>query len=173
MYNVNCIGLFLSHANYVFKICVCGLLKHSQRFPRAKNRSFGWKKSPVRQREHGDGMMMLVMVLVKSVNYRRSGNWEIEIRRSIYKQTKNPWGLFTKPNLKQKGKDLETLCEGMIRNMLCFKTAKRTVKTNQNFIDGQCVRNTVLYWQSLMEIRRSYHESLIWDNTVMKDYIMW
>ena len=105
----------------MFKICFCGLLKHSQRFPRAKNRSFGWEKSSVRQREHGDGMMMLVMVLVKSVNYRRSGNWETEMRRSIYKQTKNPGGLFTKPNLKQKGKDLETLCEGVIRNMLCLR----------------------------------------------------
>lgn len=42
--------------------------------------------------------------------------------------------------MKEKGKDLEFLCGGMIRNLICLKP-QRSVKTNQDIIDGQCIRN--------------------------------
>lgn len=42
--------------------------------------------------------------------------------------------------MKEKGKDLEFLCGGMIRNLICLKS-QRSVKTNQDIIDGQCIRN--------------------------------
>ena len=40
---------------------------------------------------------------------------------------------ITKSYAKQKGKDLETLCRGMIRHVM--------VKTNQDIISEQCIRN--------------------------------
>ena len=63
--------------------------------------------------EHGGGMMKLMIVLVRSRNYYgRSGYREIQVRKSILKQNKKLGGLFTKPHIKQIGKDLEKLCGG-------------------------------------------------------------
>ena len=53
--------------------------------------------------------MILGKMLVRSVNYKRRGNREIQVRGSIYKKIKRLGGLFTKPNVKQKGKDLGVL----------------------------------------------------------------
>ena len=48
--------------------------------------------------------------LLKNVNYGKRGNREIQIRSSIYKTKIRVGRFFTRPNIKQKGKDLETLC---------------------------------------------------------------
>ena len=53
---------------------------------------------------------MLVIVLVGSLNSGRSENREAQIKRSIQTQRKKLRGLFNRQNVKQKGKDLETLC---------------------------------------------------------------
>lgn len=60
--------------------------------------------------KHVDGAMMLVIVLVGSLNPGRSENREAQIKRSIQTQRKKLRGLFSRQNVKQKGKDLETLC---------------------------------------------------------------
>ena len=68
-------------------------------------------KGPARQKSGGE-MMMLVILLRTSINYRRSRNRETLVMRSVCKQSK-------KLRVKQKGKKLETLCGGMIRNVIC------------------------------------------------------
>lgn len=60
--------------------------------------------------KHVDGAMMLVIVLVGSLNSGRSENREAQIKRSIQTQRKKLRGLFNRQNVKQKGKDSETLC---------------------------------------------------------------
>ena len=58
-------------------------------------------------KKRGGVMMMLVIVLVRSRNYGRSGNRKTQVKRSIWTQRKKQ-GMFTRPHVKQKGKDLET-----------------------------------------------------------------
>ena len=65
--------------------------------------------------------MMLVIVLVRSKNYERSGNRETQVSRSIQIQRKKLGGMFNRPNVKQRGKGLEALCDGMIRNVMCLE----------------------------------------------------
>ena len=66
---------------------------------------------------------------------------------------------------KQKGKDLEALCSGMIRNAVCFKTAKRMVKTNQDIISHHCIRNyddvLPVDDEEKKRVWKNYHEKLL------------
>ena len=62
------------------------------------------------------GMMMLVIVLGRSGNYRRSGNKKTHKRRSISKQRKKLGEIFTWSNIQQKREDLKILCGKVIRN---------------------------------------------------------
>ena len=48
--------------------------------------------------------------LLKNANYGKSASREIQIRSSIQKRKRRLGRWFTGPNVKQKGKDLETLC---------------------------------------------------------------
>ena len=41
------------------------------------------QKAQLDIKKHGSGMMMLVIVLVRSGNHEMSGNMEIQVRRSI------------------------------------------------------------------------------------------
>ena len=50
---------------------------------------------------------------------------EKQVRRSILKQRKKVQGLLSKPNLRQKGEDLEMLCRGTIKNMMCLRLKRR------------------------------------------------
>ena len=73
-------------------------------------------------KKYRDGIMMLVIVIVRRrTNYGRSENRKNQVRRIIQKQRKKLGGLFTRPNVTQKGKDLETLCSEIIRNEMCLK----------------------------------------------------
>ena len=70
-------------------------------------------------KKHGCGMM-LVIVLVRSKNYGRSGNSEIQEMRSIWKQRAKLRRLFTRKNLKGKGKLFRgTLYRRMIKTVTC------------------------------------------------------
>ena len=71
--------------------------------------SFGCIKDPLGIEKRSGGMMMLSTVLVRSGRYGRS---------ETKKTRKRLRGLFIRLNLKQKGKNWETLCERMIRNLL-------------------------------------------------------
>ena len=69
----------------------------------------------------GGGIMMLAIMLVGSRNYGRSVHRKTQVRRSILKQRKRIGKLFTQPNVRQKGKDLETTCRRIIRNLMCLR----------------------------------------------------
>ena len=64
---------------------------------------------------------MLAIMLVGSRNYGRSVHRKTQVRRSILRQRKRIGKLFTQPNVRQKGKDLETTCRGVIRNLMCLR----------------------------------------------------
>ena len=64
--------------------------------------------------------MMLVIVLLRSINYENVET-ETQVRKSIWKQTKNQGVVFTRQNAKQKGKDLEMLCNSNIKNVMCLR----------------------------------------------------
>ena len=64
--------------------------------------------------------MMLVIVLLRSINYENVET-ETQVRKSIWKQTKNQGMMFTRQNTKQKGKDLEMLCNSNIKNVMCLR----------------------------------------------------
>ena len=51
----------------------------------------------------------------------KCGNRERQVRKSIWKQTKNQGVVFTRQNAKQKGKDLEMLCNSNIKNVMCLR----------------------------------------------------
>ena len=92
-----------------------------------------WTKDPARHEE-----TWRLNDDVSHVNEKLGKEWKIgSIRRSIYKQRRKLEGLFTKPNEKHKGKDLETLNYEMIRNL----KIKKIVKTNQDIIGTQYIRN--------------------------------
>ena len=63
---------------------------------------------------------MLVIVLLRSINYENVET-ETQVRKSIWKQTKNQGVVFTRQNAKQKGKDLEMLCNSNIKNVMCLR----------------------------------------------------
>ena len=54
-------------------------------------------------------MMVLAVVLVKTLNNGKIRIREAQVRRSIKKQRKRIGGLFIRPNIKQKGKDVDTI----------------------------------------------------------------
>ena len=63
--------------------------------------------------------------LLKNANYGKSGSKEIKIRSSIQKRKRRLGRLFTRPDVKQKEKDLETLCSD---NQKCnFQFGKKEV----------------------------------------------
>ena len=70
------------------------------------------QKDQVDKKKLVGGMMMLVMVLVRSRNYRKSENRETQVSRDTLKQGKKLGGLFTRPNVKLKRNDLEMLYVG-------------------------------------------------------------
>ena len=87
------------------------------------SQSFARSYRPELCMEHGGGMMNLVIVLVRSRNYGSSGYREIQVRKSILKQSKKLAWLFTKPHIKQIGNYLEKLC-GAWKEMWCVSDYK-------------------------------------------------
>ena len=65
----------------------------------------------------------------------------MQVRKSISRLREKLGGLFLSPNVKQKGKDLEMLCRGMIINLICCRIAKGTVKSSQDIIGKQYIKN--------------------------------
>ena len=53
---------------------------------------------------------------------------ETQVKRCIKRQRKKLGGLFTSLKRKQKGKDLERFCGGMIRNLICLRLQRRQSK---------------------------------------------
>ena len=72
-------------------------------------------------------------------------------------------GPFTRPNIKLKGKDLETLCS----DQKCeeFKIAERMVKTYQDIPGAQCIKNdngVMIVSDEYEKIAlKGYHEKLL------------
>ena len=88
----------------------------------------------------------------------------MEVRRCIEKKRKRFGQEFTRINAKQKGKDLEMLYRGMIRNVM--------LKTNDDIIGEQCIRNdddvlavqgqdTKIAWISLYEREAFKHKGCL------------
>ena len=48
----------------------------------AKDKTCGWTKSPARHEESG-GAMMVVIVLLRSINYGSGGNRKTQVKRSM------------------------------------------------------------------------------------------
>ena len=65
--------------------------------------------------------MMSVLVSKRPKNYGRIGKRGTQVRKRIWKKRKRLGGLFNRENVKKKGKNLETLYEGMIRNVMCLR----------------------------------------------------
>ena len=86
---------------------------------------------------------MLVIVFVRRVNYERSGNKETQVRQIIWKQSKKKG---SKRSVYQSKGKAERKKFGNVMgkdNQKCgaFKIAKMMVKTNQDVIGEQCIRN--------------------------------
>ena len=79
------------------------------------------QKAQIDLKEKGGAKMMLVIMFIRSISHRQSGNRERQVRRSIWKKIKKLSRIFTKPNVKQKRKDLETVWGEMIRYMMCLR----------------------------------------------------
>ena len=86
---------------------------------------------------------MLVIVFVRRVNYERRGNKETQVKQIIWKQSKKKGSKRTV--YQSKGKAERKKFGNVMRkdNQKCgaFKIAKMMVKTNQDVIGEQCIRN--------------------------------
>ena len=88
-------------------------------------------------KKKGGDKIMLVIMFIRSINYRRSANRERQVKRSISKKRKK-----TKQDLYQAKCKAEKKRFGNVvgRDDLkyVFKIAKRMVKTHSDIISKQC-----------------------------------
>ena len=83
----------------------------------ATDRSCVWTKVQLHIKKHGGGVMMLVIVLL------RSGS---ACNEKYLDSRKKASRTVTSPNVMQKGKDKETLCSEISRNAMCLKVVSAT-----------------------------------------------
>ena len=90
-------------------------------------RSVDEKKTKLDIEKHGDGMMMLVIVLVQAEAMERveSGNHK---KGEVSRRKKEPRRNVYHAKYKAESKDLEMLCSRMNRNVICLRLQRRWSK---------------------------------------------
>ena len=89
------------------------------------------KKTKLDIEKHGDGMMMLVIVLVRSRSYGKEWNQGTARKEKYLEGKKEPRRNVYHANhakYKAETKDLEMLCSRMIRNVICLRLQRRWSK---------------------------------------------
>lgn len=86
------------------------------------------KKTKLDIEKHGDGMMMLVIVLVRSRSYGKEWNQGTARKEKYLEGKKEPRRNVYHAKYKAETKDLEMLYSRMIRNVICLRLQRRWSK---------------------------------------------